>query len=54
MKDRLVSETQREQFRKEGYFILERVHFCRYSVRNESADSAQFGRNFNENDISAY
>ena len=26
MKDRLeVSETQREQFRKEGYFILERV-----------------------------
>jgi len=21
-------------------------HFCRYSVRNESADSARFGRNF--------
>jgi len=31
-------------------------HFCCYSVRNESAVSARFGRNFNENsaDISAY
>ena len=54
MKDRLVSETQREQFRKEGYFILERVlpdHFlellrgeCQHFIDAKDAEmSAQGG-----------
>ena len=54
MKDRLeVSETQREQFRKEGYFILERVlpdHFlellrgeCQHFIDAKDAEMSAQG-----------